>query len=207
MVEKEIDLKEQIVILIGPEGAGKSMVGRRLAQESEQPYISTGDLIRSLALNDHTVLGEECRELQKVGKYLSPHSLTEILASRFRQPDTIKGLILDGGLRTLEETRQFPQLLVKTERVMPVSVVYLNIPRQVSIERLVTGPSARRRGDDTLDGVLRRLSFFHHQLDERLTFIKHQKSWRLLCVDSSGTKEETFNLVCQALQPAKQPAF
>lgn len=200
MVKKQVDLGKQIIVFIGPEGSGKSTIARRLASELQKPYISTGDIIRDLTVNDFTTpLGDECREMQKERRYLSPQMLIEILANRFKRDDTKDGFVLDGGLRTLEETENFPFLLERSERVMPLTVLYLSIPKSVSMERLVTGEDARRRDGDTVEGVLKRLSFFNNQLEERLSFIESQKTWRLLKVDASGTSDEVFNIVCQDL--------
>lgn len=106
---------------------------------------------------------------------------------------------MDGGLRTLPETKNFPALLKRTKREVPLAVVYLDIPEEVAIERLAKGANARKREGDSLEGIKVRLSFPHKQLKERLDFIRKQKGWRLIKIDATGTIEEIFNHVYQML--------
>lgn len=197
----ELDLGKQIVAFIGPEGSGKSSTANRLSYVCQKPYISTGDLIRELAASDRTMLGSGCSVALAEHRYLDPQLMTEILGCRFRQSDTQHGFVLDGALRTLDETTNFPTLLQVSERVMLLTVVYLDIPECMSMERLVTGISARRRTDDTIEGVLKRRTAFNHQLEERLAFI--QENWRLLRVDATGPQEEVINQVFSLLAPVQ----
>lgn len=193
-----LNLGKQIVVLIGPEGSGKTTVAKRLAAESQKPFITTGDIIRGLAVTDKTEVGDECRSMLKESRYLDPKLLIKILLGRLADPDTQEGFILDGGLRTLPETQNFPQLLEEANRILPLSVVYLQIPEVVTIERL-TGEGARKRFDDTLEAIRKRLSAFNFQLEERLDFLKKQEGWRLLEVDATPSPEEVYKLVCKKL--------
>ena len=117
--------------------------------------------------------------------------LLDILTNRFRQEDAAEGFILDGGLRTIEETNGFQIILEKANRVMPVTVVHLRIPGWMSYPRLVDGPDARRRDGDTLEGVLGRLSNFYKNLGQRTSFIRQQPGWKLLHVDATGSIDTT----------------
>lgn len=190
---ERLRIGERIVVFIGPEGSGKTTIARRLADESEKPYVTTGDIIRNLAANDPGALGEECREMFANHSYLAGETLLRILASRFSQNDVADGLILDGGMRTLEETVSFPEMLKLAQRELPISVVYLDIPREVAIERLLL----RGREDDTEEGIDKRLAKFYYQLEERLTVIK--SNWNLFRVDATGEINEVYVRVGEEL--------
>ncbi len=106
--EKEtLDIDQRIILFIGPEGSGKTTIAKQLAKEGGRPYITTGDIIRDLAANDTGFLGEECREMFATHTYLAGDTLLKILTGRFAREDTLDGFVLDGGLRTLEETKDF----------------------------------------------------------------------------------------------------
>ncbi len=193
--EEKLKVGKRIITFIGPEGSGKTTIAKKLAEASDKPYITTGDIIRDLAANDPGPLGEECREMFANHAYLSGETLLMILVHRFSQPDAENGLVLDGGLRTLEETLDFQAMLDEAGRSIPMTVMYLHIPDSVSIERLVTDENARKRDDDTLEGVRSRLAKFHHQLDERLKAIEANPNWELIEVDATISENKVYEEV------------
>lgn len=193
-----LDLNKRIVIFIGPEGAGKTTIARRLAEGSSQLYISTGDIFRSLAANDPSPLGEECRNTLVHDTYIPPETFLKIVASRLTNPDTKNGFILDGGLRTLEETIGFKDMLQKARRELLLTVIYLHIPRNISFERLVTGANARKRDRDTKDGVTKRLGMFYKGLENRLAEIK-KHGWEIKEIDATKPQDEVYKSVVTAL--------
>ncbi|MFZ2201801.1 MAG: nucleoside monophosphate kinase [Microgenomates group bacterium] len=193
MVEREI------VVFIGPEGSGKTTHARLLAEETGKPYVTTGDIIRDLAQKDPGPLGDECREMFASHGYLDGATLLEILVHRFSQEDVAAGLILDGGLRTTEETADFASMLSEARLNLPVTVIHLRIPGWMSLERLALGEAARKRKDDTIEGILSRLSKYYHQLGKRAAVIEEQSNWRLAHVDATKTPEEVYAGVAGAL--------
>ncbi len=196
--EERLKLDKRIILFIGPEGAGKSSIAKRLGEEFGVLCISTGSIIRDLKY-DRGPLGDECRAMFKAKGYLSGASLLRIVASRFGQEDIANGCILDGGLRTVEETQGFQAMLESVDRAMALTVVHLRIPAWMSFERLVWGPSARKREDDTMEGVLSRLSNFYFQLNERVGIIKKQPNWNLVHIDATGPIDEVYEEVCRKL--------
>lgn len=194
-----LNLGKEIVIFIGPEGAGKTTIAKHLAAETGKTYLTTGDVLRYLAENDPGELGEKCRVMFSEHTYLDGETLLKIMVQRFAMQDTEGGFILDGGLRTLEETIDFQDVLDAAGRGLPVSVVYLQIPDEISFERLVTGENARKRSDDTEEGVSKRLCMFHNKLEERLAVIENQPGWRLVKIDATRQVELVFEAVKEAI--------
>lgn len=197
--KERLVIGKRIVTFIGPEGSGKTTVAKRLAEATDRPYVTTGDIIRNLAENNQGPLGDECRAMFAASAYLSGESLLKILVHRFSQADVSEGLILDGGLRTVEETVAFQDMLDEAKLNLPMSIIYLQIPYWTSFERLVVGKNARRRKDDTLKGVYGRLSKFHYRLDERIQVIDDQPRWNLITVNANRPVEEVVESVFRAL--------
>jgi adenylate kinase len=186
-----------IIIFIGPEGSGKTSQAERLAQSSSLPVISTGNEIRRLAKSDEGPLGEECREMFAKDTYLSGETLMKILGDRLKKEDTKDGFILDGGLRTLEETVGFADMIAKAKRDdLPIVVFYLKIPNQESLRRLVHGEKARKRDRDTEDGVKSRLNNFYLNLEDRLKEIR--KFAELVEIDALKPKDDVYEELCRA---------
>lgn len=194
-----LENEHKMISFIGPEGSGKTLNAKRLSKELNLPYVSTGDILRGLAANDPGPLGDECRHLFAKHIYLSPKSMLEVFETRFKQGDLANGFVLDGGLRTQDETVGFPELLRATGLDhLELVVIYLKIPRSVSLERLVTGEKARKRKDDTVEGVNQRLDEFYFLLDERLALIKAQESWTLITIDAKTPIEKVYQRVYKA---------
>jgi|GEM_PF-846944 len=185
---------KQILVFIGPEGSGKTVNALKLKEESGLPYISTGDTIRDLAANDYeTKYGELCREMFANSAYLDGATLLEILVRRFSEPDTERGFILDGGMRTVEETERFSEMLSMAGRGgLPVKVVMLHVPEEVTFQRL-TGEGGRNRHDDTIEGVTKRLQSFNSTLDKRLELIQLEKNWSLQIVDATPDIDQVYD--------------
>lgn len=196
---ERLDLGRRIIVFIGKEGSGKTTQAKRMAAESGGPYITTRGILEDLALNDRGLLGDEVRNMFEKHVYLSGESLLRILANRFSQDDVSGGLILDGGLRTLEETLGFQAMLDEAGCDLPVTIIYLQMPTTLSFVRLVDGENARRRDDDTVEGVTTRLEMFFWQLEERMEAIANEAGWSLVEVDASGPVEEVYRSICEVL--------
>lgn len=191
--------ENRIIAVVGPEGSGKSTITKRLAQEWGLPRIYPGDLLRNLAKNDPTELGDAARRMFEEHTYFPPHMLIEVMRQRFLRGDLTHGFVLDGAFRTVQETRDYPTLLKETELDMPVTIVALRIPGWLSVHRLVIGDHARRRADDTPEGVLSRLSHFYDQLGPRMK-VARDYGWSILHVRAIHDPEKVYNDVVDALR-------
>jgi adenylate kinase family enzyme len=192
-------IAEQLIIFIGPESSGKTNHGKNLAKKIDRPYVSTSAIIRHHADHDRGPVGDECRAMYAANAYLSGETLLGLLTNRLRGADVQAGCVLDGGLRTLPETKKFPQALIDANMMLPLSIMYLHISREeafdVAMYRLVTGPNARKRHDDTAQGVTSRLNEYFFQLEERLAIIQENPNWHLHQIDARLSESEVYSQV------------
>ena len=193
--QERIDIGKRIVSFVGPEGSGKTTQAKLLSELSGKPYLTTGDTLRDYAKNDTGRYGEACRKMFSEHTYLEGNLLLEIMSERFSKDDTVDGFILDGGFRTVEETDNFEQTLFNSGRLLPVVIIKINIPREVSFERLVTGENARKRKDDTEEALDCRLKKYYDRLDERMEIIRNNPSWKIIEIDGTGNQEVTLQQI------------
>lgn len=194
--KERLELGTVIVAFIGMEGSGKTDRGLQLAQETGKPYISTRKLLENLRDNDAGPLGDEVRKMFSEGVYLAGETLIEILVKRFSQEDTKDGFVLDGGFRTLFETKNFRDALRRSGRDFPVNVRYLLISEEESDRRL----DARKRDDDTTEKRASRRAEFYKELPERIAAIKAEQGWSLVEIDGIGSIQEVYQRIVDSLK-------
>lgn len=168
--EKERFL-QRIIVFAGPEGSGKSTQSKLTSEKTHLPLLSTGDLFRSLAENDKGEFGDMCRKMYKEKRYLTALEYRKIIAEELKKDEYKNGFVMDGGIRTSEETEEFENILKDADRLMPVNVIFLRMPGWKSMQRM----KERGREDDTFEGSLARLENFYDKLGTRMSFAK--KNW------------------------------
>lgn len=186
-----------IITLTGPEGSGKSTQGKVLAVKRAVPFISTGDMLRERAANDWTTsLGAECRQMFADHVYLAPRRMLEVIADRLKREDILRGVVLDGGFRTVEETELFGEMLESTGKNFAVEVIFLKVPGWVCAQRLM-GEGGRKRVDDTPEGWLRRMGEFNNGLGRRMSIIRNR--WSLEIVNANKSAKEVGEEIIKRL--------
>lgn len=156
------------ILLIGPQGSGKSTQGKMLADYLQMPYISTGDIFRSLAKQDKKI-----KQIIESGSLVDDQTTAQLLLKRIQQYDCNNGFILDGYPRNLEQARKIPALNFD-------KVIYINIPDEVVLARLLK----RGRADDTENSIKLRLNLYYQQTQPLLDYYK--KKGLLVEVDGKG---------------------
>ncbi|OGE26443.1 hypothetical protein A3C26_03405 [Candidatus Daviesbacteria bacterium RIFCSPHIGHO2_02_FULL_39_12] len=138
------------ILLIGPQGSGKSTQGKMLAQFLDVPYISTGDIFREIASQD-TEEGRQIKRILESGHLVSDEKTRELVKRKLQQPECQRGFILDGYPRTSEQVDLFHAIDLKFDKIF-----YLNVPEDKVIERL----AKRGRPDDTPETIKTRLDVY-----------------------------------------------
>lgn len=149
------------VLLIGPQGSGKSTQGKLLAEYLNVPFISTGDIFRDLAKEDNSE-GNRIKLILESGQLVDDKTAVELVKTRLASPDCQSGSILDGFPRTLNQAES---LNIDFDKV-----IYLKIPQEEVLERLLK----RGRVDDTKDSINQRLNLYYQQTEALLNYYKNK---------------------------------
>lgn len=172
--------KVQLIAILGPEGSGKSILGKSVASELNYPCVSTGDMIREAAKKNTSDLEVACKRILDEHIYLSPQMLLDLLKERFSREDVKEGVVLDGGFRTLFETENFLQMLDETNKEYSIETYFLKVPKWMCVNRLLSPDNKRRRVDDTPEAILKRMNEFNTDFFPRMSYIRKNFSLEVI---------------------------
>src|SRR5215470_3226266 len=122
-----------IVVLMGPQGAGKGTQAKMLAEAFGLTIVATGDILREIALTD-TALGVQVRETQAAGRLVSDDILAEVVKSRLSNEDCRNGCILDGFPRTLPQAHLLERIASGLGH--KITAIAIDVPRETLYQRL-----------------------------------------------------------------------
>jgi adenylate kinase len=98
------------VILLGPPGAGKGTQAKRIAEVFGIPQISTGDILRE-NVGKCTELGKKAKEIMNRGELVPDELVNNMVADRLAKRDCMRGYILDGFPRTVNQAEWLDKYL------------------------------------------------------------------------------------------------
>ena len=186
-------MEPQFVLMFGGPGAGKGTQAHLLSAALGVPHISSGDLLR---------LHAQGRELMQRGDLLPDDVATEAVLNRLEEPDAARGAILDGFPRTLAQAQRLDKWLQQRGGAVRAAV-YLEVPRDDLVARLVSRGLVSQRDDDRADVADRRVDVF---LEELPPVLNHYAARGLLSrIDGTRPVHRVRDEIIQALQPAVPP--
>lgn len=182
----------QIVILLGPPGAGKGTHAPKIVDQWRIPQLSTGDMLREAVANGN----EQIKEIMASGGLVSDEIVIELIKQRINKIDAGWGFILDGFPRTVPQARALDKMLAESGEHV-TRVIELNVPDSVLEERIcgrwihpssgrtyhlkfnppksfektkellddVTGEALTQRSDDNATALKKRLHTYHEQTE------------------------------------------
>lgn len=178
------------LIIMGPPGSGKSTQAKLLAKKLSLIYVSTGSILRKL-YEAGDPLGEEAEEYMSKGELVPSELMDEILLSWLDFQEEAQGFVFDGYPRTLENVRSLEKSILHQD---PNRVIYIDVPEEVCIKRLLQRAKIENRADDTPAVIKERLKEYHQETEPILDY--YQQKNLLTKVDGRGLVETTHqNLV------------
>ena len=103
------------LILLGPPGAGKGTQALHLVQATGLAHVATGDMFRENVRNQ-TEVGLLAKRYMDRGELVPDAVTIQMLLERLSEPDAIKGAMLDGFPRTVEQAKALDAALAKQQQ-------------------------------------------------------------------------------------------
>lgn len=177
------------IIILGPQGSGKSTQAEFLSERLGLPVLEVGGMLRQKA-QEETEIGKNVKEAVERGELVPDQITFLLLKDELAGPQYLRGVILDGAPRTLEQARLLDGFL-KIERVL-----YVHVPDEICVERLLK----RGRKDDTPELIKTRLGLYHQNTQPALEYYRGKGI--LKEVDGTKAPDEVFGEILKKMGEA-----
>lgn len=124
------------IVLLGAPGAGKGTQAAKLVEDCGLCHISTGDILRA-AVKNQTPLGVKAKGFMDAGELVPDDLIIDLMKERIQQPDTEKGVILDGFPRTTTQAVALDTMLAELERPLNAALL-IDVDFEVIVKRLTS---------------------------------------------------------------------
>lgn len=154
-----------------------------------------GAILREVA-GTATDLGKKIKNLIDTGVLLKDDELYEVVTYKLDQIDQGQGVIFDGIPRRVGQAEFLLDFLKKQGRKDFVTL-FVNLPREESLARLLKRAEIEKRADDTKEKIEFRLQQYEADTLPVLDFLKAQT--KFFEIDGQPSIEEVGNKINKAL--------
>jgi adenylate kinase len=175
----------EVVLIMGPPGAGKGTQASRLAQQRGLRKLSTGDMLRDHVARG-TDLGVRAKTIMDAGELVPDDVIVGMVREAFTEGGTLR-FLLDGFPRTAGQAAALDALLAEYGAKIDAAIA-LEVDDDELVRRLVGRAAQEGRSDDSEDVVRTRMDVYRRQTQPLLDYYRGQGS--LVSVDGVGSMDD-----------------
>ena len=123
------------ILLFGPNGSGKGTQGAVLQKQFNIQQIESGVIFRE-NIEKGTELGREAKVYIDRGELVPDELTIPMILDRLKQPDCVRGWLLDGFPRNLNQAQKLDEALIRGGLELHY-VIEILLPRQTAKERIM----------------------------------------------------------------------
>jgi adenylate kinase len=159
------------ILIAGPQGSGKGTQSELLAKKTGFLYLSMGGMLREvLAENKNAALVEKVSVINQ-GTLLTDDVVIEVIKEKLESLASDQGVIFEGIPRRIGQADFVLNFTKEQSRKLPVTI-FINIPREVSVQRLLLRAKKEGRVDDTPEGIDTRLKYYEDVIKPTMDYLK-----------------------------------
>lgn len=181
---------DEVVLLMGPPGAGKGTQASLLAERRNLAKLSTGDMLRS-HVSRGTELGKKAKGIMDSGGLVSDDIIIGMVRSELERLEPLR-VLLDGFPRTRAQAEELDAILAGQDAEID-AVVALEVPDEELVKRLLSRSEEQGRTDDNEATIRARMAVYRDETKPLLDF--YEERGKLRSVDGTGTVEEVFERI------------
>jgi adenylate kinase len=194
-------LDSEVVLLMGPPGAGKGTQASRLAAERSLRKLSTGDMLRDHVARG-TDLGRRARAVMDAGDLVPDDVIVGMVRATFEASPAMR-FLLDGFPRTPGQAASLDALLAEHGASIKAAIA-LEVGDDELVRRLVGRAQEEGRSDDDEDVVRTRMEVYRRQTQPLLEYYGGHGTLRR--VDGTGSMDDVTARLRGVLEDATAPA-
>jgi adenylate kinase len=184
------------LVFMGPPGSGKGTQAQKLVRDLGWVQLSTGDLFRA-HIEAGSDLGKRVKPILDAGTYVPDDITVEMVRQRLRDVPKGTRIVFDGFPRTTAQAKAIEGLLSEFDRRLD-GVIYLDVPRDELIDRVITRGKREGRSDDTARVISKRLDVYEQNTQPLRDHYKQRGMLRE--VNGVGTVDEIAKRLREAAE-------
>jgi adenylate kinase len=187
------------MLLIGPPGSGKGTQAVKISAHFGIAHISSGELLRK-HVKDGTSIGRRVKDCLARGDLVSDGIVMDVLRKPVQAASRNGGYVLDGFPRTVPQA-EAAYLVAKELGAWVQVALYLDVPRQELIRRMVLRGQQEGRSDDREDVMHHRLELFDEVTRPMLDYYAQRET--LVAIDGDRPVAEVTRSAIAELEQVK----
>lgn len=173
------------ILLFGKPGAGKDTQAKMLCEKFGIEHLSGGDLLRQEIVNK-TELGLQVAQYVARGEFVPKGIVGALMQARILDPCVqVPGYVTTGYPRSQES---FEKYLTYDS---PTLVIVLNVSDEEITKRLLS----RKREDDNVDAIVKRLAAFSENDEKLFSWLRLRQDILVHEIDGTPSPEEVFRAI------------
>lgn len=185
----------EVLLLMGPPGAGKGTQAAKLARARGLVKLSTGDMLRD-NVRRGTELGQQAKAVMDAGELVSDDLIIDMVRSELAGQNGQVRVLLDGFPRTPAQAEALDALLQELEAGVS-AVVLLEVPDDEIVSRLTGRAEQEGRSDDNEATVRERMRVYRAATAPLTEYYGARALLRQ--VDGVGSVEDVFARISEVL--------
>ena len=180
----------EVVLLMGPPGAGKGTQAARLAKERALKKLSTGDILRANVAAG-TELGCRASSIMAVGELVPDDLIVAMVRNELESMESLR-VLLDGFPRTPGQADALDAILA--ERGISLgAVLLLEVGDEELVRRLLLRAREQGRSDDTEEVIRERMRVYRRDTEPLIEY--YRGGGKFHRVDGNGDIDEIYRCI------------